>query len=171
MKIIIFITVCITVAGIFYFIFKKNPYRIKNLPAAEMTLRDTPPIREVALENALRSGNTEEVKKQLDKEAIPLWWNWKSARGKNQGIPAEQVKPEIAKLLIEAGANPDDFENGWAYSKSTPKKRSRAIKIVLKGNKANKHKDFETAKRLYLEALSLDPYLYIAQTALKDIKN
>jgi len=169
MKIAMIIIGCLTVCCAFYFFFKER-FLSKDL-ADRPYVKDTPPIREVLLEIAVRNGDTEEVKKQLDDGAVPTWWNWKAARGKDQGIPVAQIKPEIVKLLVEAGADPSDFKNGWSYSKTTPQKRKRAIKIAFKGDEAENRKDYETAKKMYLEALSLDPYSYFARKGLKNIKN
>jgi len=169
MKIAIIIIVCLIVGLSSYFFFKEY-FSSKDL-SNDSSGKVSPPIREVILEISVRDGDVEGVKRQLEDGAIPTWWNWKSALGKNQGIPASQVKPEIAKLLVEAGADPSDFKDGWSYSKTTPQNRKRAIKMVLKGDKAEEHKDYETAKKMYLEALSLDPYLYFAKEGLKNIKN
>lgn len=62
----------------------------------------------VALEEAVRNGNVSDVQKWLDKGVSPLWWNWKKSIG--DGIDPMKVKPEIVTLLIEAGADPKDFE-------------------------------------------------------------
>ena len=81
----------------------------------EPTLRDyeendeiAPDYPEVMLESAVRSGDVDEVKKWLNEGATPLDWNWKEAIGK--GMQPSQVKPEIVKLLVEAGVDPKDFE-------------------------------------------------------------
>lgn len=62
----------------------------------------------VALEEAVRNGNVSDVQKWLDKGVSPLWWNWKKSIG--DGMDPMKVKPEIVTLLIEAGADPKDFE-------------------------------------------------------------
>lgn len=62
----------------------------------------------VMLESAVRSGDVDEVKKWLNEGAAPVDWNWKEAIGK--GMQPSQVKPEIVKLLVEAGVDPKDFE-------------------------------------------------------------
>ena len=122
-----------------------------------------PSYPEAFLPNAIMKGDVAELKELLDKGADPALWDWTARFGE----PAPHPKSEIVKLLVEAGADPDDFENGWNYSKSTPEKRKKAIEKADEGGEAELNGNYETAKNLYLEALSLDPYNYKARNAYR----
>ena len=158
---ILLVLVLISVGLWIYRDYKKSVYVPQDIPLDidESSLYDSPPFPEVSLEDAVRAGDAEEVKKWIQEGVHVAYWNWKSARGKGWGIPPEKVKPEIAKLLVEAGANPDDFVNGWSYSQSTPVQRKKALKKKMLGLKAEDKNDYVTAEKMYLEALKLDPYL------------
>lgn len=188
MKILIFIIACMIAGTIFLFFCQKNSSvgnsaaatTARNVSTArEVTLENTdrhediegeiipqnPNDRSVAeaavspgylasvLEYAVRTGNVAKVKEVLAEVPGDVDdWNWRG------DIRPSEVTLEIIQVLIEEGANPNAFENGWTYTKTTPQKYEQAHKYFMDGVMSEIEGDTATAEKMYVSALQLDPF-------------